>query len=135
MPFSRPANYYELTDSTLLKSTRSIDRVMGHDETPFRLELKDPRCGSQIKHKSNPNYAQVLFIKSHCGVQASSASDSCEQEAAVLSSPPSMSCFLHTSLQGATWLRLLSSYIPMFLFQTFARHTLILVARSLEAFC
>lgn len=85
----RPGNEYELTDSTLLKSTRSINHVMGHDETPFRL---DPRCGSQIKHKSHPNYEQVLFIKSHNGVQASPASDTRQEEAAVLGSLPSLSC-------------------------------------------
>lgn len=82
---------------------------MGQDETPFRLELKDPRCGSQIKHKSNPNYEQVLFIKSHYGALAGSASDSCQEEAAVLGSLPSPGCLtfyccLHTSLQGATWI-------------------------------
>lgn len=111
---------------------------MGHDETPFRLELKDPRCGSQIKHKSNPNYEQVLFIKSHYTILAGSASDSCQEEAAVLSSLPSLSCLhfccLHTSLQGATFF---SPHISMFLFQSFAVQPLCSFSQvtiSLEAF-
>lgn len=39
-------NLYQLTDGMLFKLTWSINHVMDHDETPFRLELKDPWCGS-----------------------------------------------------------------------------------------
>lgn len=39
-------NLYQLTDGMLFKLTWSINHVMDHNETPFRLELKDPWCGS-----------------------------------------------------------------------------------------
>lgn len=44
---------YQLTDGMQFKLTWSINHVMDHNETPFRLELKDPWCGSKIKQKSN----------------------------------------------------------------------------------
>lgn len=103
---------------------------MGHDETPFRLELKDPRCGSQIKHKSNPNYEQVLFIKSHYCVSRwlrlrllSRGTRSARLSS--FSETPHFCC-LHTSLQA----EICFFPPPMFLFQTLA----VQKRRSLEAF-
>lgn len=95
-----------------------MDHVMGHDETPFRLELKDPRCGSQIKHKSNPNYEQVLFIKSHYGVSRwlrlrllSGGTRSARLSS--FSEPPHFCC-LRASLQADICIFLLSVFIPKF---------------------
>ena len=46
---------HQLTDVMQFKLTWSINHVIDHNEAPFRLELKDPWCGSQIKQKSNLN--------------------------------------------------------------------------------